>query len=396
MKKKDMDVVETLRMSVDIPKVVQEKADEAFEKIRQAGFEKENNKNKLTKHSQRQKRFSVRKAAVIIAAATLVLGSISAAAAYFYWSRSLPDKLQITEELKTQLEEEHAVAFAMQECTVSGVKVTAVQSITDRYFTHIVFKVEGYQLDEGVEPGFADIGITVGGKTDFNMVAGFYNGIIMGADGKAAYADGTLFDGSAENRERYLQEDGSLEYNVTLSSDKQGYFLNQPIHVELRNLGITARAECTAEVEGVWSFDWNLQGTKEQKEFMPQKELGDTKATVVKVEISSISFRVEYNLPRKRITETGLDENGNAILSDSYTEPPMLTGIKMKDGSLYTYLNNGGSFGYAADDSDLYVATFAMSRIIDVGQIDSLLFEKSYPKEGEVLTEDNFYVVAVE
>ena len=393
------DIIEKLRMDVEIPEVVQKSADEAFDKIRKMKKEeriKDYPQNQ--KRTQEKAKFPKKKAAIIIAAATMAFASISAAAAYLHWSDSLSEGLQITDELKLKLEEKQAVAFAMQECKQQGITVTAVQSITDNYCVHIIFKVEGYEIAENQEPGFENIFVTVDGKDDFNMTgASFYNGLVIGADGRAANADGTpLVENSDGSIGRYVREDGSMEYWVTLYNSTKGYFIDKQIHIELQNLGTLAKAEYFAGIEGTWSFDWNLQGTDSMKESLLHEPLGDTNAIVTKAELTPISMHIEYEFPKQIVTEEGLNENGETIYIDMYAEPPMIMGVKMKDGTIYPYLANGGSFGYESEDSDLYTATFATDRVIDVDKVESLLFLKSYPENGNSLTEENFYVVPIE
>jgi len=108
----------------------------------------------------------------------------------------------------------------------------------------------------------------------------------------------------------------------------------------------------------------------------------DTNATVIKAELSPISIKVEYQFPWQEVTET---------------EPAEPVGVKMKDGTLYPDISMGGnSMGYGPDGSDIISNTFPIDRIIDVEQVESLLFIKSYPENEEPMTEDNFYVVPIE
>ena len=399
MDKKDL--IQALQMDVEIPEVVQDKAAEAFDKIRamsregqretesdeyeSQSSERENGgknmrddirtakKGKKSVNGKKRKKAgrsgqSVKRAAGIFLAAAVACAGVTATAAYFRWSRSVEEGMQVTEEQKVQLEEEHAVAFAMQECTKQGVTITAEQSITDNYFAHIVFRVDGYTLADGAEPAFESMEIKVDGTDDFDWTAGFYDGLITGPDGRAVYADGSPIDyDSGESLERFVMEDGSLEYMITLACHDKGYFIDKPIHVELKNLGTVAKAEyLETDVEGIWSFDWNLQG----------KDSMDV-----------------YTL---QVTEEGFDENGQPIEAHTFAEPPMLSGVKMKDGTLYPYLMDGGSMGYDEGDLNTYMVTFATDRIINVEQVESLLFTRSYPEDGSAPTEENFYVVPLE
>lgn len=429
MDKKDL--IKALQMDVEIPEVVQDKAAEAFAKIRALsregqsetesdGYEswrdemknggkymrddirstKKGKKNVKGKRRKKEGRSgqSVKRAAGIFLAAVVACAGITATAAYFHWSRSVEEGMQVTEEQKVQLEEEHAVAFAMQECTKQGVTITAEQSITDNYFAHIVFRVDGYTLADGAEPAFESMDIKVDGTDDFDWTAEFYDGLITGPDGRAVYADGSPIDyDSGESLARFVMKDGSLEYMITLACHDKGYFINKPIHVELKNLGTVAKAEyLKTDVEDTWSFDWNLQGKDSVEVYALQAPLGDSGAVVTKAELSPVSIHAEYDFPMKQVTEEGIDENGQPIEVHTFAEPPFLSGVKMKDGTLYPYLMDGGSMGYDNEDLNTYMVTFATDRIIDVEQVESLLFTKSYPDDGSVPTEENFYIVPVE
>ena len=445
----EKEMIKILQKDIEIPKVVQERAENAFAEIyaRSRGKSGENEEERERREAEsspegmERKREAAKKkqmenkgkengteerrmdmatgktqgksrgkrkngakrgawkktqAAAVFMAIVFACGGITAAAAYIHWSKSMEEGMQITEEQKVQLEEEHAVAFAMQECTTQGVTITAEQSITDNYFAHIVFRVDGYEVGEEEEPAFEKIRIHVDGKEDFyNWWGSFYDGLIAGPDGRAVYADGSPIDYESDGMlGKYVMEDGSMEFTVTLACHEKGELLDKQIHVELENLGTVAKAEyLDTKVEGTWEFDWNLRGKESVETFVLQAELGDSGATVTKAELSPISMHVEYHFPLKEITEEGLDENGEVIYTKMNAEPPSLVGVKLKDGTLYPYLTDGGSMGYEEGDLETYIATFATDRIVDVEQVEGLLFWKS-SSEGAP-TEDNFYVVPI-
>lgn len=69
-----------------------------------------------------------------------------------------------------------------------------------------------------------------------------------------------------------------------------------------------------------------------------------------------------------------MDENGKEILVITFADPPGLTGVRMKDGTVYPYLYLGpGDSGYEEDVSERNIITFAIDRVLDVGQVESLL-----------------------
>ncbi|MBD5451686.1 MAG: DUF4179 domain-containing protein [Lachnospiraceae bacterium] len=396
----ERDTMSVLQSDIVIPEIVQKKANMAFQKIHESSAIDGKVQTNIRVVQKRKPRKKKRGIIVFVAAAVLALGSITVLAAYQNWSKSLSEEFRISEEQKEDLQEEGAVAFAMQSQTQNGVTVTAQQSITDNYFAHLSFHVEGYDLPKDAqenyaEPCFEYINITVDGGYDYNMSGSFYDGLVIGPDGKAVYADGSPIDYDAPGSlARYVQDDGSLEYLITLSNAEKGYFLNKEITVEFENLGTVHKAEYLKEheVTGKWRFQWNLQGTDSMKEYMLNEPLGDTGATVIKAEISPISMHVEYNFPYQTYTEMGFDQDGNPIESELFVEAPPLAGVKLKDGTLYQYLCNGGSEGYRSDDKNTYFGTYANDRIIDTDEIAYLVFRK---KINDMYSESDFYFVPV-
>lgn len=341
--------------------------------------------------------FSKRRLWPTVAAATVAVGAITvSASAYIRWSRGLEDGLQTTAEQRQVLEENQMASFVEQSVTQGDVTVTAQQSIVDNYFAHLSFKVEGYEVEEGISPGFSHMDITVG-DCDVMCDASFYNGLIPGDGGEALHADGTpLADGEKVS---YTMDDGSMEYQVLVMSDEKGALIGKPIHVELKDLGLYGEEENVAvEAEGEWIFDWVLTGSDSVETYELNAPLEDSGVTVLQAELSPISISVKYEFPRRKETEHGTNEKGEDILSTVYAEAPAFTGVRLKDGTICTGLSGGGTSGYASEDSDIYEYTVALTRIIDVEQVESLLFVKSYPEgEGEQpLTEENLYFLSVE
>ena len=333
-----------------------------------------------------------------VAVVALVIGTVSVSAAtYMQWSKGLEERLQVTTEQRRKLERNQMASFVGQSVTQGNVTVTAQQCIVDNYFAHLSFKIEGYKVEDGNQPGFSDTNIIVGDNANHTggWSASFYDGLLSGADGTAIHADGTpLKDGEIIS---YTMKDGSLEYHVDMMSETKGAFLNQPIHVELKDLGIySGKAEDVAvEAEGTWSFDWVLTGSDEMKKYTLNIPLENSGATVLQAELSPISASVTYQFPRQKETEKATDENGEEITHTYYKEPPILTGVRLKDGTIYKGISGSGISGYISDDSDLYRNTAALERVIDVDQVESLVFVKSSPESEQPLTEDNLYFVSV-
>ena len=86
--------------------------------------------------------------------------------------------------------------------------------------------------------------------------------------------------------------------------------------------------------------------------------------------------------------------DGTTETSREYKEAPWPQGVKLKDGTLLTMLYGGpGTSGFVDDTTNTYVASYAFNQVIDVNEIESVLFTKDTINVGEIPTEDNYYCV---
>ena len=413
MNKNTLDI---LREEIVIPEVVQEKANDAFYAIRReakssrAGMEKRKTGMKtISLHSRKKHR---KKILVTACAAALAVCTVTAgAAAYMKWSSGLESSFRVTEKQKEMAEDSGLASFPGMSATNDGVTVTAQTCIVNSDFAFLAFKVEGYTVEPGEEPGFDSFSAEVEGES-LSGGGSFYNGLVVGEDGRAARADGgeIALDEDGNMLLDYTQEDGTLEYQLTLAGNEHvGSLLNKPIHVELTDLGTyTEKAGNVSNgVEGTWEFDWTLEGDDSAYTAECKTPLGDTGATVVSAEISPISIKVVYDFPRQEVTETGYHESQEEVDGEMvqksepfeytyYKEPPAFAGVKLKDGTLLLYITaGGGRMGYVDEDSDQYETAVAFDRIVDVDEVQSLLFIKDYPEGENALTEENLYAVDI-
>lgn len=380
---------------IEIPDIVQKKADEAFAQIRMQ-----------TKHSLGEKRgfLGLRhtKAAAIVCAVIVGGCSITAAAAtYFHWSRGMSGELPATEAQQMELQDQGMASLVGQSVTDNGITVTANQVIVDKHYAFLSFSVEGYSLEEGVEPCFQYIDVYQGDAPEaegswLNMWASFFDGIVPNGEGGFMYYDGTSLkeDSSGAWIGAYTDENGEMEYLMTLSTpDRSDSLIGKTIHVCFQNIGSVHKTSYEEDLDGTWEFEINLVGCDEIDSYELNEKLGDTRATVTYAEISPISIMVNYDFPRQQIEELAQREDGSLVPTTFYSEPPALSGVRLKDGTLLPYLMNGGSTGYIDEDSDTYQYLIALDRVLDVDQVDALLFVKSYPEGENEFTEDNFFIV---
>lgn len=381
MKYFDNTLIEELQKDIEIPACVQQKAEDAFHTIEQGCL--------VNKQRRSDRRIAGRKVWAAAVAAVLVLGTVTVgAAAYMHWSRFLEKDLNVTDEQKRELEENKTAVAINKSATAQGITVTAMQTLINDYYAHIIFKVEGYELPKQKEPAFESVNVSVDEKKlmfepekileeDLQIAGAFWNGLVSGEHGEAIYADGTSTPKNGNVVEKYIQEDGSMEYSVILiNTEEKGYFNGKPIHIEFKNMGTIIKKEYQPDIEATWSFDWILESSDIVRTCEMKAPLGDSGAAVVKAEVSPISLCAVYKV----------DEKG--------TEPPELTGVKLKDGTMYPTLYKGpGVKKYTDKNKQEYVRIFAINRVLDVDEVESLLFIKFYPEDMETYTEDNFYIV---
>lgn len=386
----EKDIIIKLQQNIAIPDIVQEKATLTLQQI-----QSERTHKTMQKGNRKWKTIWLP-----IAAAVLVLGTTVCAAVYAQWSKGLETRLQITEEQKETLEETQVAAPVNDSVTEQNITVTAMQTIVDSHFAYLAFKVDGYNVAEGVQPDFESMTIEIGGNNEYNLLMGhFFDGLQLDNSGNFTYLDGSPAKETANGSiiGRYMDESGSMEYTMLLMTvNDEDSFVGKPLHLELHNLGTVDKAVFTPDISATWAFDFTLQGSNQIRACKLSEALGGSGATVTHAEISPISLYVTYDMPLQMTEIDGVDENGKAINSSTFVEAPHLTGVRLKDGTLLTGITDGGSEGYSDDSTELYQAVFATRSIIEPEQVDALLFIKSYPKGNTPLTEDNLYIVPVE
>ena len=382
---KKNDTIYTLQQNIEIPDIVTEKANMAFEQIRKdAG----SSSDKIVTYQKPVKK-SRKKYVAAALIATMTVGAVSAYAAYTNWSHGMKEELRISEEQQKNLEANGMAAFSDASVTDAGVTVTAQQSITDNYYTYLSFKVEGYSVEKGVQPDFETISVTADGQ-DVSWGGRFYDGMISGDDGMVVNADGSEPETEADGSmiENYVMDDGSLEYHMILKSHEKGFFTGKQLHVELENLGTVAKAQYFPDIEGNWILDMSLGGADTAKYIETNEKLGDTETIVTGVELSPVSMRITYDFPKTEPRmEEFEDENGEIQTIAWPAQPPFAFGIRLKDGTVMKYISAGSeSTGYTSEEGQEYVVSFPLDRVIDPDQVEAVLFREYNEESNEHLT----------
>ncbi len=303
-----------------------------------------------------------------------------------------------TPEQKEYLEETRITVPMNDSVTQEGVTVTAQQRIVDARFVYLSFRIDGYRVEDGIEPCFEYVDTTVNGEPVNIMGGHFFDNLHRDADGNITYTDGTTAKETADGSiiGKYVGEDGSMEYLMTLMTADGRSLIGQPLHIEFRNLGIVSKAAYTPDIEAAWTFDFTLEASEQVRSIELSQPVGDSGATITKVEISPISLYAEFDFPMQTVPIEGIDQNGNTIQSTTFAEVPGLVGVRLKDGTRLTGIMQGGSDGYDGDDQDTYIVSRGIDRIIDPAEVDALLFMKEGAETNEEyynMPEEKLYIV---
>ena len=353
------------------------------------------------------KRKAFRRAMVLALAAVLLIGTLSAGAAYWVSrSRGLEAELHMTEEQRRQAEESGLsaspdsvqAAGEITSATDNGITITAEQTIVDNYFAMLSFRVDGYDVPEGQYPDIGDIRIILNGISA-SWSGGFYDGIVSENGRAAYYEDGSPLEYTPEGgiRYRYAAADGSLRYHVMLMGDPNpmereaegviaGSLIGKEIEIRFTGIGTGDKAEYFPDRDGTWNLRWTLTGSDAVRTVFPNRAIGDSGAVLAEAEISPISLRAVYRISPEM-------ESARIAAVDDDDVIPRLLGVRMKDGTLYPYLYMGPGSSGGDPEQGTYETRFAVDRILDTKNVDALLFLKSYPEEEETLAEENLYVV---
>ena len=418
------DMIHILQEDVEIPQIVQKKADAAFRQIRieaavgrktgtdmlrkaQTNTAKDKKQwenselRQMTGAGEKYRRKKMSKWNTVVAACLTVVLGVGVAAAHSNWSRNVEKGMQATPEQLEQLESEQHLKTDGQSVTDAGVTVTAKEILVDKNFAWLSFEVAGFTPEDGKQPDFAVV--SVAGKDGESPLegggssgSGFYDGLISGMDGRAQYDGGTPYETEADGSivMHYVNEEGTMEYRISMMASKDGSFIGKELHVEFQGLGVYEEkaSDVVVKVDGDWAFDLTLPGSDQAQTFELNAELAGSGATVSEAVLTPLSATISYDFPYEEETEIGTDENGEETVVHTFAEPPYFLGFRMKDGSDIRVMG-GGSSGYNDENKEVYREIRSYERVVDVDQIDSLLFKKSSPEEERALTDDEMYLV---
>ena len=355
---------------------------------------------------KKQTGFSGRKKLLFVLAATLIMGTMTAAAVYTRWSTTAQTRYNPSQDVKEQaeksglsvmLEETKGAANPNEVLSVTdqGVTITAVQSIVDNYRAEITFRIEGFELPEDKEP-FAWPMVTIDGNLDFygSQTGGFYDGTTRNDKGEWVYAS----DGSPVKYDDtkpfspaildYVADDGSLEYTPYISfNETDGRYFGKEIVFSFHSIDLQSDQKAgmpEPQVEGNWELKWTLTGTSDSISITPNVKIGDSDVVLLDAQIGQLSLRARYQVDDYW---EGWDE--------LVTLPQAVCGVRMKDGSEHRCV--ASTYGFEDQEKMVYFMESQMfDAILDVSQVESLMFHKGWERDANGKpTIQTFYYIPV-
>lgn len=326
---------------------------------------------------------SGKKKLLFLLAATLIMGTMTAAAVYTHWSTTAQTRYNPSQDVKEQaeksglsvmLEETKGAANPNEVLSVTdqGVTITAVQTIVDNYHAEIIFRIEGFDLPEDKLPATWPT-VTIDGDERFggSRSGWFFEGTTRNEEGKLVYASNGQPVQSDENGcliLDYVADDGSLEYNYYINFEKtDGRYMGKEIVFSFHSIDFQSDKRAgmpEPQVEGNWELKWTLTGTSDSVTVTPNAKIGDSDVILLDAEIGQKTIRVRYQL--KDYWE------GWAEMEEF---PQALWGVRMKDGS--EHMCGGGSLDFESVENMIYFTEFDISdAILDISQVESLMFRK--------------------
>ena len=353
------------------------------------------------KFQKKQAGVSGKKKLLFLLAATLIMGTMTAAAVYTRWSTTAQKRYHPSQDVKEQaqksglsvmLEETKGAESPSEVLSVTdqGVTITAVQTIVDNFHAEIIFRIEGFDLPGDKLPDTWPT-VTIDGDEHFggSQSGWFFEGTTRNEEGKLVYASNGQPVQSDEDGNLildYVADDGSLEYIYSISFEKtDGRYLGREIAFSFHSFDFQSDKPAgmpEPQVEGNWELKWTLTGTSDSVTVMPNAKIGDSDVILLDAEIGQKTIRVRYQL--KDYWE------GWAEMEEF---PQALWGVRMKDGS--EHICGAGSYGFEDEENLIFFTRNDISdAVLDISQVESLMFHKGWELDanGEPTIQTFYYI----
>ena len=328
---------------------------------------------------------SGKKKLLFLLAATLIMGTMTAAAVYTRWSTTAQTRYNPSQDVKEQAEKS-GLSVMLEETkgtenpnevlsvTDQGVTITAVQTIVDNYHAEIFFRIDGFDLPEDKLPATWPT-VTIDGDEHFggSQSGWFFEGTTRNKDGKLVYASNGQPVQSDEYGNLildYVADDGSLEYIYSISFEKtDGRYLGREIAFSFHSFDFQSDKPAGVpepQIEGNWELKWTLTGTSDSVTVMPNAKIGDSDVILLDAEIGQKTIRARYQV---NDYWEGWDELVEL--------PQAVQGVRMKDGS--EHICGASTSGFEDQENMIYFTeSDIFDAILDISQVESLMFHKGW------------------
>ena len=328
---------------------------------------------------------SGKKKLLFLLAATLIMGTMTAAAVYTRWSTTTQNRYHPSQDVKEQaqksglsvmLEESKENPNEVLSVTDQGITVTAVQTIVDNYGAQLTFRIEGFDLPEDEYP-FTWPTVTIDGGLDFYSSQGgsFFDGTTHNEEGEWVYASNGKPVQSRDDEFQsaildYVADDGSMEFTHKISfRETDGRYFGKEIVVTFHSFDFQSDQKAgmpEPQVEGNWELKWTLTGTSDSITVTPNAKIGDSDVILLEAEIGQKTIRARYQV-------RDFWEGWNELVE----LPQAVCGVRMKDGS--EHICGGGTSGFEDQENMIYFTeSDIFDAILDISQVESLMSRKGW------------------
>lgn len=289
----------------------------------------------------------IKKRLILTVAAILVLGSVTAGAAYlFQWNDKLADRFGVNDTQQDKLAAEGTVADVNQSVTNNGLTVKAVQTLGDKNGLYILLDVkapEGSALS--INNSFEGFKLTIDGTADINYFSGFMD-------------DNADTSGNSANavNERY--------YEIWVFNNEQKDLSGSAISISFSNLQVEmGKLDLKTVLQGEWDLSWKLSYSDSTRTFDINKsfDVGGRKVFVKSIELSPLSMSVY-------VSGEGVTELCD-ILDVEHCNSLYTPSVLLQDGISFASLGGPGSEGWTDAGKQLYLSRFCFSKVLDVTQV---------------------------
>ena len=352
-----------------------------------------------------QAKLSRRRKLLLVLAAAMIMGTMTAAAAYTRWTNTMQFGGGISEPPSQQLKEQaHQSGLSVLptqskgqsvSATDQGVTVTLAQTVMDAYGGKIIFRIDGLKLEEGQAP-WAWWDVKIDGKdfreAGFSMGASFFPGYTKDADGNLIYIqNGKSIPRVGKDNDlrlNYQLSDGSIEYCIDFTFPEDGPSpLGKEIAITFTGFGIQGE-EFTDEdimtVPGTWELRWTLEGSAQPpKTWTPNAKIGHWDVTLLEAEIGQFSMVSVYAIGDEYADMEDFRAKNHWAIGPA--------GFRLKDGTDVLEFAGGGRSSWDAKTRRYTVLTQSSGAIFDPEQIAGIYFFAGYEINDRGIREDKPY-----